>query len=150
MLNAAGANALVLAMNTEFAEIGTFGDTKMPRSKKNTEPAAYEYHVASHLAGVAVARKEKAHKQCVRLGIIFDHKEHPLPVGTDTLVYPGDVVEISVKVGTPTTKVDMVALGVWLAKKCGLTVAQIEKAFLGCTIDNAAPHKFTSSLITAS
>lgn len=147
MLNAAGAMILVDAVNAEFAAIGCTGNTKMPRSKKNTEPAAWEYHVASHLVRVAEARKKKAHLAAVKLGVMFDHTKEPRPVGTEALVYPGDVVEIAVSVSTATTRMDPVELGVLLVK-AGLSIKVVEQAFRKATHDNAAPHKFTSTLIT--
>jgi len=153
MLTAADANAKTAAINSEFATIGyardeaTDVDTRMPRSKKNTEAAAWEYHVASQLLRIAKPRREKAHKACVTLGVTFDHEKHPKPPGTDTLVYAGDVVEISVKVGTPTSKTDLVELGVALVK-AGLSEKMVQKLYRQCTHDTAAPHTFTSSLVT--
>jgi len=153
MLTAADANAKTAAINSEFATIGyardeaTDVDTRMPRSKKNTEAAAWDYHVASQLLRAAEARREKAHKACVTLGVMFDHKKNPDPVGTDRLVYPGDVVEISVKVTTATTKLDAVELGVRLVK-AGLSIKIVEKLYRECTVENDAPHKFTTSLVT--
>lgn len=148
MLDAAGANAKTAAVNAEFALIGYTADTRMPRSKKNTEAVAWEYHVASQLVCAADARKEKAHKAAVKLGVMFDHKAKPMPVGTDTLVYGGDVVEISVKVTTAGTRLDVVTLGVDLVK-AGIPLSKLEKLLIKHTVSNAAPHKFTSSLVTS-
>ncbi|HEY3845858.1 MAG TPA: hypothetical protein VGL95_01950 [Acetobacteraceae bacterium] len=147
MLDVAGANAKTTAFNAEFALIGNTGDGRMPRSKKNTEPVAWEYHVASHLLRVAEARKKKAHAAAVKLGVMFDHEKSPLAVGTEALVYAGDVVEIAVSVTTPGTKLDPVELGVALVK-AGMKLAVVEKLFTQCTHDQRAPHKFTSTLAT--
>jgi hypothetical protein len=147
MLDTAGANAKALALNTAFAAIGGGGDTRMPPSKKNTEPTAWEYHVACHLFRLADARKTKAQASAVKLGVLFDHKAHPMPVGTDTLVYGGDVVEVSVAVTTATTKLDVIELGVDLVK-LGIKMPVLERLLRKHTHDNACPHKFSSSLVT--
>lgn len=148
MLDAAQANAKTEAFNKAFASIGGEGDTKMPRCKRNTEPVAWEYHVAAHLLRIAEARKTAAVKAAVRLGVMFDAAEQPMVEGTHALVYAGDVVEISVAVTTAATRLDPVELGVALVK-AGLPVQAVEKLFRRCTHANRAPHKFTSTLITA-
>lgn len=147
MLDTLRANTITAGLNAEFATIGFSGDAKMPRSKLNTEGTAWEYHVSSHLLRIAEARKTAAVKAAVKLGVMFDHAKDPMPVGTNALVYAGDVVEISVSVSTAAEKLDATELGVALVKN-GVKLALVERLFRQCTHANRAPHKFVSSLAT--
>jgi hypothetical protein len=149
-LDAARANTKTGAINDAFAAIGTAAGngTSMPRSKKNTEPVAWEYHCASHLARIAEARKAKAIAAAVKAGVMFDPAKQPLPVGSNALVYAGEVVEIACTVGTAATRLDAAAFADDL-EKAGVKRALIDRLALKHTIENRAPHKFTSSLVTA-
>ena len=149
MLDVARANTLTDQFAMAFNEIGHTGESKMPRSKRNDEPIAWEFHVAMHLARLAEARKEKARKNAVKLGVIFDPEKSPLVPGTNALVYAGEVVEIAVSVTTPATRVDVVALGVALVKS-GVKEATFARLLKAATVENRAPHKFTATLCTSS
>jgi hypothetical protein len=146
-LDAAGSNAKTGAINAAFAAIGTGTLTKMPPSKSNTEPLAWEYHVAGHLLRIAEARKKLAIKAAVKAGIMFDPEKQPLAVGTTALVYAGDVVEISVAVTTPQSRLDAPAL-LEDIEKAGVPRKVLDRLVAKHTTENRAPHKFTSSLIT--
>lgn len=146
-LDAAHSIAKTDALNTAFAAIGTSADTAIPRSKRNQEPLAWEYHVASHLLRRAEARKSAAVKAAVKAGVIFDHEKAPMPEGTNALVYAGDVVEISVAVTTPATRLDAPALFDDL-EKSGVKRTLIDRLAGKHTHENRAPHKFTSTLVT--
>lgn len=146
-LDAVKANAKTGAINDAFAAIGTTTVTKMPPSKSNTEPLAWEYHVAGQLARIAEARKKKAVKAAVKAGIMFDPEKDPLVVGTDKLVYAGDVIEISVAVTTPASRLDSDAL-IDDLEQAGVARKLLDKLVAKHTHENRAPHKFTSSLIT--
>lgn len=148
MLDAVAATKKIAAINEEYNLIGRANGTRMPRSTKHTDKIAWEYHVASHLARIAEARREKAHREAVKLGVLFDHRKEPLPEGTDQLIYAGDIVEIAVKVTTPADRLDPTELGVALVK-AGVAMKTVEKVFRACTHQTAAPHKFVSSLVTA-
>jgi hypothetical protein len=147
MLDLTRANAKTATLNTAFAAIGVDGDTKMPRAKGNNEPIAWEYHVASHLSRIAEARKKKAQAAAVKAGVMFDPEKQPLAVGANALVFAGEVVEISVSVSTPTTKLELPELLDDL-EKAGLKRPVINRLVVKHTKDNRAPHKFTSSLVT--
>jgi len=147
MLDAPSANAKAAAINESFAAIGGTGDTRMPRAKGNSEPIAWEYHVASHLLRLADARKKKAQAAAVKAGVIFDHEKQPLCVGTNALVYAGEVVEIVVSVTTAATRLD--TAGLFDAfEKAGLKRALIDRLVAKFTSDNRPPHKFVSTLVT--
>jgi hypothetical protein len=143
-LTAAKANDLTEALNVAFAAIG---DT-MPRSKGNLEPLAVEYHVASHLARIADARKKKAQSAAVKAGIMFDPEKQPMPVGSNALVYAGEVVEIAVSVTTPASRLDQPAFVADL-EKSGVKLPLINRLLNKYTVENRAPHKFVSSLVTS-
>jgi hypothetical protein len=133
--------------NQAFAVIGLTGNTRMPRSKQHNEPVAWEYHVASHLKRIAEARREKAAKAAVAAGVMFDPADQPLPIGTNSLVYAGDVVEISVKVTTPSAKFDIKRF-VEDLQQAGVSVVLLNRLLAKHTSENRAPHAFTSTIVT--
>lgn len=148
MLDTIHANAKTAAFNAAYAAIGNEGETKMPRAKGNLEPVAWEYHVSCHLFRIAEARKKKAQSVAIAAGVLFDHEKQPLAVGSNALIYAGDLVEISVSVTTPASKLDMPSL-IAALEKAGLKRAVIDKAVAKCTTENRAPHKFVSTLVTS-
>lgn len=148
MLDAVSATKKIAAVNEEYHLIGRANGTRMPRSSKASDKIAWEYHIASHLARIAEARRERAHRDAVKLGVLFDHTKAPLPQGTEQVVYAGDVVEIAVKVTTPADRLDPTELGVALVK-VGVPMRTVEKVFRQCTHQTAAPHRFVSSIVTA-
>ena len=156
------ANRKTAAINDEFAAIGHSNGSRMPASKRNGEPVthsgelgsrqrnaevAWEYHVASHALRIAEARKKAAAKAAVKAGIMFDPELQPMAVGTNALVYAGDVIEISVAVTTAATRLNIEGFIADLVK-AGVAQKLIDKAVLRHTTENRAPHKFTSSLVT--
>ncbi len=147
MLDATNAVIKVGMINAAFAEIGVTANTVMPCSRKNTERLAWEYYVASHLLRIAEARKKLAVKAAVNAGIMFDPEQQPMVVGTNALVYAGDVVEISVSVATAATKLDITGLF------ADLVTHRVKRELLDRlaakhTKTHRAPHTFTSSLAT--
>ena len=147
-MRTAQANALTAGIGAAFAAIGVQSPTTMPKSPRNGEPFAYEYHVASLLARLAEARKRKAVSEAVKAGVMFDPDKTPRPVGTDALVYAGDVVEISVSVTTPTTKVDMEAFLADISKKHKVPADKLAALLVQHTHKNRAPHQFKSTIVT--
>lgn len=147
MLTSDKANALTRAINDAFDAIGVGPVTGMPRSKGNLEPLAWRWHVTSHLKRIAEAAQRKAGREAIVAGVIFDHEKKPLAQGTNALVYAGDVVEISVEVGTPAVRFDAAAFLVDVAAHVPPKV--LAKLTELHTHENRAPHKFSSSLITS-
>lgn len=145
-MKVATAVELTTAINTAFAGIGHAGNTTMPRSKGNFEPLAWEFHVARGLKSAAETRFNKAHKACVANGMIFDHKKQPLPEGHHAVLYAGDVVELSVDVGTAGERFDAVGFREELEQK-GVDPKLLAKLTLKYTLTNAAPHSFKSELV---
>lgn len=149
------ANEMTAAINTAFEDIGqshgkerpAAPGTGMPKSKSNQEPTAWEYFVATHLARLAEARKRRAQAAAVKAGVLFDPEKEPRPIGTNALVYAGDVVEIAVAVATPGTRLDQEGL-VKDLEKAGLALPRINKIINANTLENRAPHKFSSTLAT--
>jgi hypothetical protein len=148
MLDTTRANAKTAAFNEAFAAIGNSIATGMPRSKGNLEPVAWEYHVASHLQRIATARKSKAEKEAVKSGVLFDPEKNPMPVGTNGNIYRGEVVEIGVSVTTPQTRFDAAGFIADLID-AGVRPALIKRLTDKHTLENRAPHKFTSAFVTA-
>lgn len=149
MLDVTRANAKTEAFNVAFGEIGSSIATAMPRSKSgNREPFAWELLVSKHLKRLADAREKKAVKEAVKAGVIFDPEKQPLPVGSNAMVYAGDVVEISCEVGTPQTRLDLEGLLPDL-EKAGIKPPVLLKLITKHTHNNRAPHKFSATLVTA-
>jgi len=147
-LTVAAALAKTDALNTAFAAIGVSApDTKMPKSRRNDEPFAYEVFCAKHLRRIAEARETKAVKEAVKAGVMFDHEKKPMAVGTTALVYAGEVVEIGVSVTAPATRLDADAFCAALVK-AGMKEATVTRLRSASTVDNRAPHKFVATLCT--
>jgi hypothetical protein len=150
-LDAPRANTKTLAITNALALIGIESPTQMPRSgNKNTEPVAWEVFVAKLLEKTAKARTAKAVKAAIAAGVMFDHEDEPCPVGTNKVVYDGDVVRIDLEVGTPGMRLDVKALIPALVKasKKPMTLDTVQTLFTQHMVENAAPHKFTPSLVT--
>lgn len=146
--DATRANSKTEALTEAFSEIGHAAGTQMPRSvNKSTEPLAWEFFTAKLLETVAAARTKKAIKAAIKGGVLFDHKDDPRPIGTNAVIYDGDVIRINLAVGTPGTRVDIDALIPALVK-AGLKLETVNKLVNRCTVENAAPHKFSASLVT--
>jgi len=148
MLPTDRANARTAAFNEAFAAIGTSIGTAMPRTRslKNNEPVAWEYHVASHLERIARARKNKAEKDAVKVGVLFDSEKQPMAVGTNAPIYIGNVIEIGVSVTTPQTRFDAAAFIADLLE-AGVKPALVTRLTAKHTLESRAPHKFTSSIV---
>ena len=147
-LDTARANTKTEALTTAFSDIGHAAGTLMPRSvNKATEPLAWEYFTAKLLESVAVARTRKAVRAAIKGGVLFDHKEDPRPIGTNAVIYDGDVIRIDLEVGTPGTKLDIDGLIPALVK-AGIRLERVNELINRHTVENAAPHKFVASLAT--
>jgi hypothetical protein len=150
-LDAPRANTKTLAITNALALIGDTPPTQMPRSgNKNTEAVAWEVFVAKLLEKTAKARTTKAVKAAIAAGVMFDHEEDPCPVGTNKVVYDGDIVRIDLEVGTPGMHLEVKTLMPALVKasKGALTLEKVSTIFTQHMVENAAPHKFTPSLVT--
>lgn len=146
-LDAARSVTKTEALTDAFASIGHAAGTLMPRSaNKATEPLAWEVFAAKLLEKAAAARTTRAIKAAVKGGVMFDHKEDPRPIGTNTVIYDGDVIRIDLEVGTPGTRLDIDALIPALVK-AGLRLDRVNELVNRWTIENAAPHKFTASIV---
>jgi hypothetical protein len=147
-LDAPRANSKTEALTDAFESIGQSAGTLMPRSvNRATEPLAWKVFVAKLLVKRAAAREKAAIKDAIKGGVLFDHKEEPRPIGTNTVVYDGDVIRIDLQVGTPGTRLDVDALIPALVK-AGLRLDRVNELVNRHTVENAAPHMFTASLVT--
>jgi hypothetical protein len=139
--------ATTAAIEKAFASIGVSAATAMPPSRRNAEPVAWEYLVATALDRLATTRQGKALRAAINAGIIFDPAKAPRAAGTVETVYAGDVVTIGVSVGTPRTSLDFAAFVDALVKK-NVDRAVIEKATAANTHPTRAPHAFNAKLVT--
>jgi hypothetical protein len=147
MLDVWHADAKTGAINDMFDAIGSKGDTRMPRSRLNTEPVAWEYYVASHLLRIAEARRKKAQTAAVRYGIMFDAEKAPLSAETHKTIYVGEVVAIDVSVSQPREQLDIAGLLDDLIGT-GFTRSRLDRMVAKRTIACRAPHKFIATLLT--
>lgn len=147
-LDATRAMTKTEALTQAFTDIGHAAGTLMPRSvNKASEPLAWEFFAAKLLEKIAAARTKRAIKEAVKGGVMFDHSQHPEPIGTNRVVYDGDVIRIDLEVGTPGTRLDVDALIPALVK-AGLRLDRVNELINKHTTENAAPHKFVASLVT--
>lgn len=130
-----------------FAEIGRVNGTMMPRSHNPQERVAYEYWVASLLARLSEARRERAKKAAVAAAILPDHVASPMPIGTAETVYAGDVVTISVKVVEQSPRLDVAGF-LAEAEKLGIPPAKLRRMVKKHTTQFSGAHVFTASLVS--
>jgi hypothetical protein len=119
----------------------------LPSAKSNTGAVALQYWLYNWLSKQVDGKLRTVTKEAIRTGVIFDHKEEPLPGGTVKQVYSDDMVAISVSVNQPTSSV----------KWDRVRQALVDGGYIGehdlgdivhrHTVKNAAAHKFSSVLI---
>lgn len=149
MLDANRALALTTAINNSFAAIGVKAEgTKMPRSKGNLEPLAWDVFLGKHLKRMADAREKKAVAAAVKAGVMFDPEKQPMVEGTNALIYAGEVVEISVGVTTAATRFDADAF-VDALEKAGVPRKTLDRLRAAHTHANRCPHSFKATLVTS-
>ena len=112
-------------------------------SAKDT--CALDWHLKAQAKRTATADKDKATRECVRLGVLFDHEKHPKPAGYEGVVYSGNAVTISLKVGQPGDALDVESFLESLAKH--LKPGVIKRLVARHRSSTASPHTFTSSLV---
>jgi hypothetical protein len=145
-ITTAAANALIETMTTAFAGIGNGAPTTMPRSKKNTDPFAWEVLVSKLLVKFSEARAAVAVEKAIDAGVMFDHKATPRVAGTAAVVYEGDVVRIDLKVTKGRAGFDHKAFIADLLA-AGVAPKLVTKLSAKHETTSAAPHGFTPSLI---
>jgi hypothetical protein len=144
-LDVAAANTRTQAINEAFPAIGTIGATRMPANGNNREPVAWEYHLASHLLRIAETRRKRAHAATVKNAVMFDHEKAPMAVGTNALVWVGNIVEISVLVAAPIVTVDHAGLVADLLKT-RVDLKLIKRLVGKNRVEMCPAHKFISAL----
>ena len=109
------------------------------------DTCALTYHLAAVQKRTATADKDKATREAIRLGVLFDHEKHPKPAGYEGVVYRGSAVTISLKVGQPGDALDVESFLESLAAY--LKPAVIRRLVARHRSSTASPHTFTSSLV---
>jgi hypothetical protein len=113
-----------------------------------TKPAvAMRYHLARTAATVAASENKKATSAAVKSGVIFDHKAHPEPAGTEREVYDDGEVRITLKVSEPSQKLDEAAFLAALGPMFKIPAVKLQRLVDKHTHDTAASHTFSSSLV---
>jgi hypothetical protein len=109
--------------------------------------AAFEYHEASLGMRAAETRRVRAHAAAVRAGVLPDHLKHPMPVGTNEVVYADHAVSISVLVYAPIVGLDH---GSFVADllKAGVKPALIKRLMAKHTTETRPAHKFITAAVT--
>ena len=139
------ANKFIDAANVMFGVIGNDTTTKMPRSKDNRAPYAWEYFVSKHLLKMAEARHGAAIKAAVRAGVIFDHHKEPREAGRLDVLYQDENVIVKLRTSQGNTRIDPDALAQFLIKR-GVEMELIEAAADAATKQFNAKHEFIVSL----
>lgn len=147
-LDTAKATMKTVAITEAFDAIGVAEPTRQPRSRRNNEPIAWEFFVATQLARLADARKRQAHEAAVNAGVLPDHEKEPLPEGAERSVYAGEVVTIALAVGVPVRRLDVKSF-VKDLEKAGVARKLLDKLVEDNMVAARAPHKFTAALTTA-
>jgi len=121
-------------------------DTTKRRNISAKDTCALTYHLAAQAKRTATADKDKATREAIRLGVLFDHEKYPKAAGYEGVVYRGSAVTISLKVGNPGDALDVESFLESLAKH--LKPAVIRRLVARHRSATAAPHTFTSNLVT--
>ena len=114
------------------------------RAVSAKDTCALTYHLAAVQKRTATADKDKATREAIRLGVLFDHEKHPREPGTECVVYRGSAVTISLKVGNPGDALDVESFLDDLAAY--LKPAVIRRLVARHRSATAAPHSFVSTL----
>ena len=140
----------VALLNNKLAtQLYEVGNGLMPVSKQNSEQFAWDYYVAHKIEHYGKACKDKARKEAIKYGVMFDHKVLPKPPGTDEVVYAGDAVCIKVYVKNPSVSFNHLVFfrGVLDA---GLISAEnkdlFQSLYASSFTENTAAHTFTAEL----
>jgi hypothetical protein len=141
-------NRLMDAINMSFANIGNQKPTLPPRSEENTAPIAWDYFVSCHLLALAKKRRDVAHANAIRAGIIFDHMKHPRTPEDTGMIYTGDQVGVYLVVRNPGKRVNIDKMEAWLLKT-GVPQETLDVARMHATEESKPAHEFKVSLITS-
>lgn len=140
-------NTLMDAINITFNNIGKLKPTKPPHSDDNTAPIAWELFVSTHVLALAKKRKDIAHEDAVKAGIIFDHVKYPRTPDDNGMLYVGDQVGVYLSVKNPGKRVN-------IDKFCDALMAlgvrehTIDEARQSAVEVSKPAHEFKVSLIT--
>ena len=133
-------------------QLNAIGEKLCPPSKNNTEGAAWNYYVASIIEKAGKAHRDKARKEAIKQGVMFDHEKEPKEPGDANTAYDGDVVRINYVVRNPSTTVDGAQLyeaimAVGLIDKEDM--ATFKKLYADAHKTSRPAHVFTAALVTS-
>jgi predicted GNAT family acetyltransferase len=147
MLSSTQRNKIVDSINTMFAKIGNANGSKLPPTKDNQEPIAWELFVAQHLNALAGKRKDQAEKAAVRAEVIVDKEKSPQPEGMSTIEYTGEHVQVMLKVSNAASRVDITKVIEYLLGH-GVQADIVRTAIDKATTKNRPAHVFSTVLLT--
>lgn len=141
MLSNKVASSYLSRLRQAFDRIGTTNGTTVPPTKRNTDSLAWELYRATELERYAKQRKDAAAKACIDAGLMFDHKENPLPAGTEQTIYDGEIVQITVKVNNAAPRFNSSKLKAEMIRnKISSEIA--DKVYQACLVDGSPAHTF--------
>jgi hypothetical protein len=111
-----------------------------------TRAAVRAYHDASVAWRAYEAARKRAHAALVKLGIFPDHEKHPLPVGTNMVVYSDGEVVITLTVAEPIAGINYEGMAADLLK-LGIKPATLKRLEKKHRTETRPAHKFVSSLV---
>ena len=140
-----------LLNNNITTDLTTVVQRQMPKSKNNSEGAAWRLFLSQRMKSFAEAFNKQAVKDAIAAGVLFNHSKAPKPAGIDEDIYSGDVIRVNVKTKNGSVTLDSKAFLAEAAYELKLSAAQ-RASLLQLqekhTKTNAAPHTFTASLKT--
>jgi hypothetical protein len=134
------------AIADAFGEIGRVNGTMMPDAGNAKDPLWWEYWVASVLAGLSDARRERAKKALVAAGKLPDYAAHPLAVGAAETIYASALLSAGVKVTAQADRVDVAAVVADLVAK-GVEARLLKRTVKRHTKSFNGAHIITAMLV---
>jgi hypothetical protein len=120
-------------------------EIKHPPSKRNDASIAWEYWLASFLSSAAEKKRRAVEKEAIKAGVLIDKEKKPEPVGTDRVVYPGDIVNIRLEVREGRTSIDANKMAEYLVSK-GVKQKLVEDAMNHAEVKTRPAHVFTATI----
>lgn len=149
MLTSKVASTYLDKVRKSFRDIGHKNGTATPPTQSNLDPVAWEVYLSTELERQAKIRRDNAIKHAIETGVMFDHKEKPLPPGTEQTIYNGEIVQVSVRVNNASNRFDHGKLkGVLL--RHGVSADEVDSIYEECMVEGAASHSFRATpIVTA-
>lgn len=143
MLTTTEANLLKSNVDKSLLDMEKF----LPTAKSNVGEVALRYWLYNWAERQLASRLRSIDKEAILTGLIFDHKKHPLPAGTDRPLYQDENVAIRVEVKQPGKRIDVPMLRHLLLTGKHISATVLDELIAEATIENAPAHQFKSTLV---